>query len=231
MTLNSIAKRSFALYRKKLDPHKHMFMTKNIENMYESYSWPGRIFEITRAPIRQPAIKTTESVAKVIFDFFKRVAPQNFTFEIEDYDKVRQNSWWVYEVDFDAHNSDLKEELKQHCLRFVPGLDSQAISEFFDTVYKCTTLDNEFYRNHPIENSIEYYAQAYTFVIDNAQAFMPVEPRLFDVAESDVDALLKAENEPEGIAEPEKSQIAESSGKINTESISPVCKLMAWMHS
>ena len=122
MTLNSIAKRSFALYRKKLDPHKHMFMTKNIENMYESYSWPGRIFEITRAPIRQPAIKTTESVAKVIFDFFKRVAPQNFTFKIEDYDKVRQNSWWVYEVDFDAHNADLKEELKQHCLRLRQGL-------------------------------------------------------------------------------------------------------------
>jgi len=230
MTLNSIAKRTFALYRKKLNPHKHMFMTKNVENMYESYAWPGRIFEIKRLPERQASIQTTEGIVKATFDFFKRVAPQNFTFGVEDYDKIRQNSWWVYEVNFDQYIDELTAELKQHCLATIPNTNPKIVSDFFDKLRNELKIEPTL-RNYKIEIAINIYAKLYTHFIDNPEFFKLQEPEVSGLRESEIEALLKSDAESAKLTESTEEVKKLESGRFNLQEINPVCRLLAWLHS
>jgi hypothetical protein len=152
-------------FRKKLNPHKHLFMNKNLENRYESYAWVGRVFEIKTAAVRQPSIKLTEGVATVIFDAVRKAHPEQFKFGLADYDAIRQHSWWVYDVNIDSMIEQIAEELMSHFRATYPKLKNP-YSEKFLADYLADCKEKKDIRNFKIEDLINGIASHQQLVLD-----------------------------------------------------------------
>ena len=106
MRLSKTLTRTFALYRQKHNPDKHLFL-RTFDNTAYSYAWFGRVFELKRTATREPSQQLCDQIASKAYEYFSLVYPEKFNLNFNDYAKTKANSWWTYDVDFKEHLPDL----------------------------------------------------------------------------------------------------------------------------
>ena len=154
MKLSNCIFRSYGRIKPSPNPEKHLFLRKfNVES--ESYAWFGRVFEIKKTPKREPSLELVNEVAKKTFTFFHSKYPDDFKIEQNGFEKVRLNSWGVYDVNFSEFSEELVAYLNENVINNNTRLRVNIEKEFRSLVKHNELLKLE---NEPIESFVFKYA-------------------------------------------------------------------------
>ena len=129
MKINNI-KRGFAMFRKSLNPEKHIYYSRHYTDHSESLYWPGRILQPKSVAARGPSADYIEQTTVALFSFLREKFPQTFTFQASDYDSIKNNSFYCYNVELFSHINDLANILASKVVvkdsRFRPSIEQKA---------------------------------------------------------------------------------------------------------
>ena len=154
-----VVKRGFALFRKSLDPEKHIYYNRHYTDHSESLYWPGRIIQPKSFVYKGPSGELVEKITESVFAFLRERCPENFKFDLADYDKIKNNSFFCYNVNLLALGDDLALHLASNVVskhsKFRPAIEQKARTELAAEKLIFSDID---YANATIREYVEKYA-------------------------------------------------------------------------
>ena len=215
MKLNRFLGRSFALYRQKHNPDKHLFI-RDLDNTAISYAWFGRVFEIKKQAESDLSEKLEKQIIEQTFSYLKSATQGKFNFAAGDYEKVKLNSWWVYDIDLTKHLDDLIETLGNKVVSHETRLRANVDKEIRNEIARKYFCPQE-YKNQPIDAFVNAYGKMIEIIDYHHNHGMSTEINKIPI--ESVKCLLQ-EEKPQPAS---NIDISEKSSLIN--------RFVKWMHS
>ena len=154
MKLTTRIAAAFSGSKPALNPDKHLFMRDPMPGV-KSYAWFGRVFEVKRLSRSEPCPQLKAQVVERTFAFLRAKGQGQFRLAQEDFERVRANSWGVYDVDLSQHFEELADHLCVHLVnpqsRVRPNVEARLRSIVAD-------FTAEQFENKPIDDFVTAWA-------------------------------------------------------------------------
>ncbi len=144
-----LIKRGMKVNSKFYNPEKHTYLNRHHEDYADSKYWPGRILKAKRLPAREANEVYLEQTATYLFQYLKQAYPKSFKFGWADYEKVKNNTFYCYDVKLDEHLFEIFDHLNENLTvkehRFRPAVEKKFRDEgilysgnFKETIHNLT---------------------------------------------------------------------------------------------
>ena len=133
MKLN-VTKRGFTFFRKSLNPEKHIYFNRHYTDHSESLYWPGRILQPKSFAAKGSNADYIEQTKNALFNYLREKYPDNFQYTVKDYDAIKNNSFYCYNVDIFDHFVNVSNILADSVIvkesRFRPAVEQKIRKDF-----------------------------------------------------------------------------------------------------
>ena len=154
-----LVKRGIKVNSKFYNPEKHAYMNRHHDDYADSTYWPGRILQPKKLAQREANQVYLEKTALNLFEYLREAQPKDFGFGFGDYDKIKNNSFYCYNIKLDEHIVPILDHLnntmtiKEH--RFRPAIEKQLRNECI--LYSSDVFDSDL--NMTIDQFVQMYSQ------------------------------------------------------------------------
>ena len=164
-----VVKRGFTLFRKSLDPEKHVYFNRHYTDHSESLYWPGRIIQPKSFAHKGPCADLTEKTTRALFSYLRNKYPDTFKFEASDYDRIKNNSFFCYDVNLPVEAENLALYLASNVVvkgsKFRPSVEQRARTEAIASEFLFRDIE---FANATIREFVEKYAVALEKLADSS---------------------------------------------------------------
>lgn len=170
--LGKIIKRGCKLGYSQINPGKHNYI-RAPNDPRKNHAWLGRVFVPKRVARQESEEKYVNPSVSIIFNYLKNKYPQ-FVYELKDYDKIKNNTFFVYDINLKEEKDnilDLLSEnlvLKNHQYRHsIEKVKRREMSNFFQ-------FDEINLGELSIKEFFEFYSEFCEILVQDSRKFNEV---------------------------------------------------------
>lgn len=209
--LAKLIKRSYKVPYAQNNSGKHNYIRAPLDPRL-NHAWIGRVFIPKSRPHEEGEEKYLKPSIEIIFTYLKNKYPE-FTYNFEDYNKIKNNTFFVYEINLEKEKENLLEILSENLVlknhQFRHSIEKLQRKQFSHLIFQNMKLGEL-----SLKEFFEHYSELCEILVEQSRKFNSLES---DLDFSGID-LIYAKKGREKIF-------------VEEENMNFINKMMQWVHS